>query len=366
MRLNQVNNVNFNGRIIDAHAHYGHWGDNQRYFGQKELDVFLKNPLNIDINGVKSQDSIEKMIVSPLDAIGTSASNARISETEGLRQAIEFAKDNEKVAIMPVCQPNLTYGNIEPLKQMLDENSEKVVGLKFHPRKLLEVANGQLMEDNPLWYDNYLRLAKEKNLPCLFHCDGGASGAEKIYGLVKERFPKLPVILGHTGAGSDENFQEALSVLKKSIDNNDAKIYADISWLDWENGLPDGNHTKVKTLITELKSKNALDRILFGTDAPLGCFGENPVNGVSEKQAYEKMVSGIKTMIKKDFPTESDEIIDKIFYKNAQNLFFDKNIAPVVKKSKLPVIIALTAVAIGSLALWANSNKEFLAKIFKK
>ena len=40
-------------------------------------------------------------------------------------------------------------------------------------------------------------------------------------------------------------------------------------------------------MITELKSRNAIDRILFGTDAPLGCFGENPVAGVSEKEAYE-------------------------------------------------------------------------------
>ena len=364
MKLNQINTVSFNGKIIDAHAHYGYWNNNQGYFGHNELDVFLKSPLNVNIDGIDVQDNIEKMIISPLDAIGDKAPNGRISETDGLKQALAFANSNDKISIMPVCQPNLTKGNAKPLRQLLENNPQKVVGLKFHPRELLKTTDGTMAIDNPSWYDDYFKLAQEKKLPCLFHCDNDISGAEKIYNLVKNKYSNLPVILGHTGAGSDENFQEALSVLKKSIDNDDAKIYADISWLDWKNDLPDGNHFKVKTLIKELKSRNALDRILFGTDAPLGCFGENPVNGVPPKQAYEKMVSGIKTMIKKDFPTDGDEIIDKIFYKNAKALFFTNNI-PLERKSKLPIIIALTAIAIGSLTIWINANKGFLAKFLK-
>lgn len=359
MKLSPINTISFKGKIIDSHAHFGHWGNNQKYFGQSELDVFLKNPLNVNIDGIESQDNIEKMIISPLDAIGINSSMKRLNETEGLKQALEFAKSDDRICIMPVCQPNLTKGNIESLRKMINENPQKIVGLKFHPRKLLELSNGEMMQDNSSWYDNYFKLAEEKKLPCLFHCDFGESGAEKIYNLVRGKYPDLPIILGHTGAGGNKNFQEALSVLKKSIDNKDAKIYADISWLDWKNDLPDGNHEKVKTLITELKSRNAMDRILFGTDSPLGCFGENPVDGVSPKEAYEKTVSGIKTMIKKNFRADSEEITEKIFYKNANDLFFPKEIQrPPVKKSKLSNIIAITSIVLGACALLINTYKS--------
>lgn len=352
MKLNHISTVNFNGKIIDVHAHYGYWVDNKKHFGHNDLDVFLKNPLNININGVKSQDNIDKMIISSLDAIGHSMPNGRMNETEALKQALDFASSNEKLYVMPVCQPNLTQGNAEPLRQMLKTNSGKIVGLKFHPRELLKDASGNIQPDNNSWYTDYFKLAQEKNLPCLFHCESDDSGAKKIYNLVKGKYTELPVILGHTGASSNENFEEALAVLKNSIDNKDAKIYADISWLDWEKQLPDGKHTKVKTLITELKSRNALDRILFGTDAPLGCFGEMPVEGTSEKSAYEKMISGIKTMIKKEFPNECDEIIEKIFHKNAQELFFSQTPPPEVKNnSKLALFVAIAGLALGGLAL---------------
>ena len=61
MKLSQINTISFNGKIIDAHAHYGHWSNNQRYFGHNELDVFLKNPLKVKIDGIDFQDNIEKM-----------------------------------------------------------------------------------------------------------------------------------------------------------------------------------------------------------------------------------------------------------------------------------------------------------------
>ena len=211
-----------------------------------------------------------------------------------------------------------------------------------------------------------MQLAAEKKFPCLFHSDGNNfSNAKKIYDLAK-RHKNVPVILGHSGC---DDFDGALNVMIESVRKKDAKLYCDISWLNWENGLPDGSHSKVKTLIEKMKSINALDRILFGTDAPLGCFGESLATDkfgttLSEKQAYEKTVSGLKTMIKNNFASESDEIIDKIFYQNAQELFFDKKWAQAVeikpvappkfhlpKATKAIALIGLGIAAIGTLCL---------------
>lgn len=364
MKLNQINNISFNGKIIDMHTHIGHW-DNNKYFGKEALDTFTQTPIAVNINGIKSEDTIEKMIISSLDSIGTNGASGRSNEIEGLNQVLNLTKNNEKYSVMAVCQPNLTNGDASALREALNNNSTNIVGLKFHPRKLLE---GQI-QDNPAWYDDYFKLAQEKNLPCLFHCDEGISGANKIYNLVKGKYSQIPVILGHCGAGGDANFNEALNVLKSSIDNNDAKIYADISWLDWKNDLPDGNHLKVKQLITELKERNALDRILFGTDAPLGCFGENPVGEITPKTAYEKTVSGLKTMIKRSFGEEADDIIEKIFYKNSKELFYknNSNITGTNKtKNKFITIVIASAIALGAIGTWVYHNKDFLAKFFKK
>ena len=79
-------------------------------------------------------DNIEKMIISSLDTIGDKAPQGRLNEIEGLKQALNFASSNDKLYVMPVCQPNLTKGNTEPLRQLLKTNSEKIVGLKF-PRE---------------------------------------------------------------------------------------------------------------------------------------------------------------------------------------------------------------------------------------
>ena len=68
------------------------------------------------------------------------------------------------------------------------------------------------------------------------------------------------------------------------------------------------------------------DRLLFGTDAPIGRFGGNGENGLKPYEAYQKVVTDVKNAIKNAFSQkEADELIEKIFYKNADNLFFSKS-----------------------------------------
>ena len=64
---------------------------------------------------------------------------------------------------------------------------------------------------------------------------------------------------------------------------------------------------------------------MFGSDAPLGRFGGNGENGISPQKAYSDLLDDIKNMINKEFQKEeAKEILDKIFYKNSEDLFFKK------------------------------------------
>ena len=213
--------------------------------------------------------------------------------------------------------------------KLIQENPKKFVGLKLHPRNFNLSADAHE-------YKSYFKLAERYKLPCLVHCDINLNVPENqnvdmvsapatIHKIAKT-FPDVPIIMAHMGAGDEKSHQNAIDELLKSIDENDSKLYVDISWVDWgHDGLSSTNKPSIVKLITELEKRNATDRILFGTDAPLGCFGESLTGNLSAKEAYEKTVGDLKTVIKNNFGAKADELIEKIFYKNADELFFKKS-----------------------------------------
>ena len=134
--------------------------------------------------------------------------------------------------------------------------------------------------------------------------------------------------MAHMGAGGDLAHKKAIRVLEQSVKNNDAKLYVDISWVDFNNDLPSENPQNILDVIEKMRNAGKLNRILFGTDAPLGCYGEPQTlntTGLTPKQAYELTISRLKTAIKNRFKDEADLIIEKIFYENSSELFFEKN-----------------------------------------
>lgn len=220
-------------------------------------------------------------------------------------------------------------------------------------------------------------------MPCLFHSQVNidySSGAAKvvqnvdlwdksdpefIYNLAK-RHPNVPIIMGHTGAGGVLAHNKAIDVLIKSIENNDAKLYCDISWLDFENGLPPEESKTLVSLLTRLKEKHALDRVMFGSDAPLGCYGESPVK-FSPEYAYKMTIDNIKKNIRKHFADDSENIINKVFYENAHHLFFDNGnvntLASAIPKNKHKgSLFALVVLLLGVLGV-ANSLMHNFSKL---
>ena len=358
MKIGTVNNgINFKGAIIDSHIHYGHFPQKENpnnliMYGANELDQFVKSPLEVTVKGTKQVDNVERAIISNLDCM---IRDGMANETDGNKAMLDFCAKNPNYYPLIACQPTKTNGNAKHIAKLLKENPDKFVGLKFHPRGL------QGQDADGFIYRAYLRLAQKHQLPCVFHCDAEldeagkikfrASSPEAIYYAGRE-FPDVPIVMAHMGAGNADSHKNAMQYLFRSIDNGDAKLYVDLSWVDWgNNGLSSDKKPSVVTLIKELQKRNATDRILFGTDAPLGCFGERPEGGLSPKQAYEKSISDLKTVIKENFGSQADDLINKIFYKNAEDLFFKKEwLKPQNDMKKVPSASKLLGIAALAIA----------------
>lgn len=317
----------FNGKIIDAHTHVGTFTDGLFGTCDKFEIRHFKDILSQPISG--GADTVEKIIVSNLDCIDNTIPALRekakqkglklqyLNELDGNRDMLKIAEQFPILKPLAVCQPNETV-NANQIRQIVREG--KFYGLKFHPLHM------KLAASNPK-YDDYMRVAEENNFPCLFHTDAVRcpySSPEQVYELAK-RHPKVPVILAHMGAG-EESHSRAVKVMLESIEKGDALIYADISWVD------DGKPEKKVILDTLEKLQHTskgdmTSRLLFGTDAPLGKFG---ADGMKDPQYYRKNIEQIKSAIKGRFKN-AESIINKLFYENAQELFFTKNWA---KKSK--------------------------------
>lgn len=374
MRIyNTLNMITFKGTIVDVHGHIGHFNHNGKIvnFTTETLDKFTKESLDIAIQNGKQQDRVKKVMVSNLDCMLDNGTYK--NEMAGNIITLQAAKTNPSIAPIAVCQPNITNGDVGIMKRLLDENDGKFVGLKFHPSMLKLNADDKA-------YDKYLQLAEEKKLPCLFHSEVKidwanpnspklkelecTSDPRRIYELAK-RHPNTPVILGHTGMGAGPSHKYAIDTIIESIEKNNALLYADISWMDWgDNHLPLNDKNNLFYFIDKLKEKGKLDRILFGSDAPLGCYGEELAGGLSEKQAYELTVSSLKSAIKNHFGDNADEIIDKIFYKNADELFFEKNWAKDIplkqkpSKTKLGILIGSGILAFSGITLLISGKKK--------
>lgn len=311
MMIMKIQKINFTGKIIDSHAHVGeHEGI---VYSKEQLDVFIKSAL-------PNNDTVEKMIVSDLDVL-----HGVKSEYEGNKAALNLFRGNDRYALLASCNPR--SGNIDQLKQIFRENPNIFKGLKFHSY----IQNLDLSDKK---YEPYLDFAAENNLPCLFHSqvetlnDGRINrelkhiaDPENIYALAK-KYPQTPIVMAHLGAGWREAHDKAIDILIESIKNNDANLYADVSWVDI-----DAPQTHIIQAIKRLKGFGETNwkhgdqsfRLVFGTDAPLSRFRKE-----NATKKYSKFVENIKNAIRndQDLKLEAEKIIEDLFYNNSKKLYF--------------------------------------------
>ena len=352
MKVDSVNGVSFSGKIIDSHVHIGKWGN--KTYPVSALDEFVKQPLE---NG----DTVEKMLVSSLECIN----DKLIDEYTGNKQLLSDISVNPKLTPIAVAKPDSTCGKVNLLEKLFNEFPNRFVGLKFHPESIGISANSTV-------YDNYITFADRYSIPCLFHSaatydvtynDGSIgkhselSRPDQIYELAK-RHKASPIIMAHMGGNSGANAQAAVDTVVRSIEKGDANLYVDISWVNADTTEKPDIITAIRKL-QNTKKGDMTHRILFGSDAPLGCFGEY---GGDTFKAYSKVVQDVKRAIKEAFPNNADELIEKIFYKNADDLYFRNNTViksiPKWAKVGLAVILAGIAVGVGALCVAAKRISE--------
>ncbi len=303
------NEVRFNGKIIDAHVHCGKWTND--VFSTSDVLEFLSKKYN---NG---KDQIDRVIISNLDCIINKGKKPFKDEISGNKVLLEACLNDSRLLPFVVCQPR--HGCAENIELLLNTYPQIIKGLKFHPACLDLPAND-------VRYIPYMKLAEKHNKPCLFHSEvitndngafvrNGVSDPELIYDLAKQ-FPNTPVILGHMGLGGGEANEIATKILIQSIENGDAKLYADLAWVDWANPKKPHIIDAIKQLLHSSKGDKT-ERLLFGTDAPLGVFGEK---ALKQQNAYDENIQNIKKAIQDNFGEDSNKLISRIFYRNAKNL----------------------------------------------
>lgn len=366
MMISGISKINFTSNY-DIHTHTGHWWTNSAQKSNGAIEVspgnyaVLQDYTPVDTLEIANKlitnpdDKIDKMFVSNLDCMVRNHPDIAQStvtlngtpflhdEIKGNLALLDIYKDKKNYVFYATCQPG--YGEAKNIEKVIKSAPDRFKGLKFHPKQL------NLRADD-LKYDDYMKIAEKKKLPCLFHSqvnvdysDGAGkiitnsalldtSDPEFIYNLGK-RHPSVPIIMGHTGAGGRLAHEKAIDVLLKSIDAKDANLYCDISWVDFENGMPANEPKTIIELIKKLQGKNALDRVMFGTDTPLGCYGaDSKTLGTTGEQAYKTTIENLKNSIRKNFGQNADSIINKIFYENAQKIFFENPEKPVKKTIK--------------------------------
>lgn len=302
---------NFEGKIIDSHVHCGKWINDK--FSTEDILAFFDKRLN------DGKDKLDRVIISNLDCIINGKNKAPYKdEIQGnlilLRKCL---KDNRLLPLV-VCQPGV--GCADNIELLLKKYPNTIRGLKFHPACLNLPANN-------IKYLPYMQLAQKYKKPCLFHSEvitdtngnivrNGVSDPDLIYETAR-KFPQIPVILGHMGLGGKEANEVAINTLISSIENGDARLYADLAWVDLGNPLKPTIVEIIKRLLNTSQGDKT-ERLLFGTDAPLGIFGER---ALKQKNAYENNPRDIKQAIEENFKEEANKLTSRIFYRNSKKLF---------------------------------------------
>ena len=256
--------------IIDVHAHIG------SFHG---YDLSTENLIeNLNRFGLKLA------LISNIDGAHLPGKTLDLDESAANRITLETIRQYpDKLRGLAWSRPTDPKGSPATLEPYLRDHG--FVGVKLHP------GMNQFPADSAC-VDGYLALCAKYNVPAVFHSDatGSNSGPEKIYAAAK-RHPSVAIVLYHMGFLGPHN--DAIAIVKESLEKKDAQLYLETSQAD-----PQAVLLAIKTLGAE--------RVIFGSDATY--YGE---------KHYEQYIALIE-LLQKELRVED---FAKVVRENAKRLF---------------------------------------------
>jgi predicted TIM-barrel fold metal-dependent hydrolase len=206
-----------NMKICDAHVHLGKSGPWQPYMNPS---IYIE-----ELVPLFDRYNVERAVVFPNPNVGD-----------------KYPEMNDYIAKCVEKHPErlVGFGRVDPRRQdaikelIRMKRTLGLTGLKLHP--FVECFR----PDHPFFNKFFLK-ANELELPILFHTGDGFSSPGLI-AKTAEKYPKLPVILGHLREGALATFREYRNV-----------------FVETSGTLPD---------FIELFADIDENRIMFGSDAP--------------------------------------------------------------------------------------------------
>lgn len=305
MKVQPVSNYNlsFNGsrKKFDVQGHVG-----AMYDGLRNENKYYNTRNIFDTVEV---NNVQKILVSSVSGLNPEGSSLYKSEIDCAHE-VAAAKGNEKVKIYQLlsCQPGIIK-DTETIEALIDGG--RFYGLKFHPTN-----TDKSVKDNFDIYSKYMSVAEKKGLPCVFHSttDGKSDPAEIIK--LAEAHPKHPVVLYHIDLMSTaDQMSKTIDNISNSVKAGKSNLFVDLSWLT---NLFDKTEEN-KNIINQVLEKIGPDRILFGSDCPIGEMGN--------KDDYGKFADFVEDTVKGfygDKSEDAEKALNKIFYDNAEALFIEK------------------------------------------
>jgi hypothetical protein len=240
----EVSMINVEGErieVVDAHSHMG---------ARKKLAIHQIPP----IMKFMAEDMLQSMDDAGVDGVVTFAI--------GIGEPSDYRETNQYIAGVMKQHPKRIHGfmRLSPgngpkdTLKVLDEGIKLgLKGIKIHP--LIEHCPANDKEKvYPL-----MEAAQHHGLTVLFHCGLGEDASPKRIGEVAKDFPKLPIIMGHSGLV--EGVREVVEIAKRC-----ENVHMDSSGVGW---LP---------FFCESISWAGPDRVLYGSDHPF-----NPMDWEIEK-----------------------------------------------------------------------------------
>ena len=213
--------------VVDAHAHLGAYSEGRMYIPTPDEDtmVRLMDRMGVDVACISSLEAMSDF------------------RTGNERTARAVRKYPDRLVGLAVVNPHYPEEVGPELERCFEELGMK--GIKIHPTCNDYPVDGK-------GYEEVWRFASERGAFVLSHTwQGSSTCGPKMLASVAEKYPDLPIILGHSG-GNPKGYEEAIEVAK-----DHPNLYLDLC-----GSLITG------AWVERIVEAVGADRVLYGTDFP--------------------------------------------------------------------------------------------------